>query len=299
MPCVRFGFFLVFLAVPCLGKTIVRREIASEPEKDPSALETGRRKFSTFGQPGLPRNFPIASIENDLERTPAPEDDIKEPSNDDDERDDVTEGRRIPDEGFFARRQFQKEDEREGDFIESDVETDAISEIDNEIGKGEDEERGKIPGEISLEISEESGINDTTGDDPSKGEDDHEDEGGDRDPEDEEKDEGPDTVPGTDSAKDNADLILNQPFFVFRRLFKYFTMFEKVFERFFHQTMDELPQLNGTYANTTEEDVDIDGHLFHAITTLIKDRAKNETLYIETLSSLPNSNVSEVLKEEN
>lgn len=80
----------------------------------------------------------------------------------------------------------------------------------------------------------------------------------------------------------------NTAVFSIKQVNHYFKELEKAMEHVFHQTLEEASLLNKTYANTTEEDVEIDGHKFHVQKSVIEmdDADKNETLLIEAISSV-------------
>ncbi|GBM54710.1 hypothetical protein AVEN_13057-1 [Araneus ventricosus] len=59
-------------------------------------------------------------------------------------------------------------------------------------------------------------------------------------------------------------------------------------EHVFKETLEEAALLNNTFANTTEEEVEVDGHKYKVQKSLIKtgDQDKNSTLLIEAISSV-------------
>ncbi|GIX84224.1 uncharacterized protein CEXT_742151, partial [Caerostris extrusa] len=60
----------------------------------------------------------------------------------------------------------------------------------------------------------------------------------------------------------------------------------------FQQTMEEASMLNSTFANTTEEEVEVEGHKYKIQKSIIKtgDENKNGTLLIEAVSSVNEEN---------
>ncbi|GFV39275.1 uncharacterized protein TNCV_1229771 [Trichonephila clavipes] len=80
----------------------------------------------------------------------------------------------------------------------------------------------------------------------------------------------------------------NTAVFSIKQVNHYFKELEKAMEHVFQQTLEEASQVNKTYANTTEEDVEVDGHKFHVKKSVIEmgDADKNETLLIEAISSV-------------
>lgn len=71
-------------------------------------------------------------------------------------------------------------------------------------------------------------------------------------------------------------------------------------EHVFNDALESASLLNNTFANTTEEEVEVDGHKYKVEKSLIKtkDEDRNSTLLIEAISSVsedePKKNRTEV-----
>jgi len=72
---------------------------------------------------------------------------------------------------------------------------------------------------------------------------------------------------------------------------------EKALEHVFRETMDEAALLNGTYANTTEEEVEIEGKKYLVQKSVIKGKDDNSSVYIEALTSVPKGYATKELED--
>jgi len=186
-------------------------------------------------------------------------------------------------------------DEGDGEMTEEDSEDfrpysepdDDYPDVDSEVG----DKDGNFPG--FFDDDENEGDDDEVPDDQRDEDDDQRDEDDDqrdedddqRDWDDDKSDEDGDTsrlpVPfggGFGSFFDN-------PFLNLRQVREYFRELEKALERTFRQTLEEAKLLNGTYANTTEEEVVIGGKKYLVQKSIIKGGDNNSAIYVETLSS--------------
>ncbi|CAL1292643.1 unnamed protein product [Larinioides sclopetarius] len=76
--------------------------------------------------------------------------------------------------------------------------------------------------------------------------------------------------------------------FSFQQVNHYIKQLEKAMDHVFKETLEEAALLNNTFANTTEEEVEVDGHKYKVQKSLIEagDEDKNSTLFIEAISSV-------------
>lgn len=65
--------------------------------------------------------------------------------------------------------------------------------------------------------------------------------------------------------------------------------------RVFHQVLDEARLLNGTYANTTEEEVEIGGRKYVVQKSVIKGADDHSSIYVESLSTKPKMGNTKVI----
>ncbi|XP_055931249.1 neurofilament medium polypeptide-like [Argiope bruennichi] len=108
-------------------------------------------------------------------------------------------------------------------------------------------------------------------------------------------DEGEETQEG----EEEVPLPFNAAIFTFKQVNHYIKQLEQAMEHVFKETLEDAAFLNNTFANTTEEEVEVDGHKYKVQKSLIKtgDEDRNSTLLVEAISSVnedePKKNRSE------